>query len=202
MNIRVNCFLYGYFLERYIEKFGRKPKQWTIELLHDLWIRSRERSDKLNEEIWNYIKNIAGTIPEIDGKHFVYFRQNGDIRAYVIEWSNTFKSYTIHTTNLSEFKTRDERINFFISTDLNFEMGEELLRLNKLESKLHYRVFEIFWEKVEEQLQKKFKTVRPKESFVIKISDKKYIIKTEDRYGDYKKFKLECELTDDVTVIS
>lgn len=200
---KVNCFSYpeGYFLEKYREKFGRSPKQWTIESLHDLWIRSKKRSDKLHRDIWQYIEKIAETIPANDGKHIAYFNQNNTLRGYVIEWNESHKTYSTHTISVSEFKSRDERIDFFVSTELNFEMGEELFRLRKLESYLHHRVFQVFWEKVEDKLRAKFKNTRPRESFVLQISDKKYIIQTEDKYGDYKKFKLECELLNDDLVV-
>ena len=119
---KVNCFSYpeGYFLEKYREKFGRSPKQWTIESLHDLWIRSKKRSDKLHRDIWQYIEKIAETIPANDGKHIAYFNQNNTLRGYVIEWNESHKTYSTHTISVSEFKSRDERIDFFVSTELNF----------------------------------------------------------------------------------
>lgn len=200
----VNCFKYtkGYFLESYRDNFGRDPKQWTIESLHDLWVRAKKRSDRRNKDIWKYVKRIAETIPATDGQHIVYFRQYGGVRAYIIQWDNSYKTHTLRTVNISEFKTRDERINFYISTDLNFEMGEELYRLNKLESKLHWVVFNVFWEKLEERLKEIYKDKRPNESFPIQISDKKYIINSKEKYGSYKQFEFKCELNDDVLIIS
>ena len=68
----------------------------------------------------------------------------------------------------------------------------------KLESNIHYAVFEVLWELVEKKLREKFKNSRPENSFIIKIGNKKYIVSTEDKYGSYKKFKLQSELKDEV----
>ena len=35
----------------YEYKFGRKPKQWSIEMVHDLWCRTLDRSNKRRKDL-------------------------------------------------------------------------------------------------------------------------------------------------------
>lgn len=193
--IKVNCFMYpsGIFLERYIEKFGRKPKQWTIESLHDLWLKSKKRSDERTEKVWNFIAEIAEKIPANSrNEHLVYYMQDDRVRGYSIGYSSSFKSHSLGHTDVN-FQTREEKIDFFLTTELNFEMGEKLRNLKKFESNLDYRVFEVFWSKVQESLREKFEDQRPPKCFALDIAGKKYLITNDDRYGSYYTFKLECE---------
>lgn len=184
---------FPYTRDRYIQKYGRAPKQWTIDSLHELWLKSKERYDQRNRDIWQYVEEITKVIPKNHrDEHLVYYTQKEQIRAYVIRYESTFRGPSIGHQDM-KFETREDRLEFLLTTELNFEMGQELKRRRDLETRLHWLVFEVLWEKVEESLRQKFKNQRPENAFVMEIGGKKYIIKTEDRYGSYYKFKLECE---------
>lgn len=207
--VKVNSLMFhGPFLDRYIEKYGRKPKEWTIESLHDLWLRVKARSDKRNSESWDFINKVKDQIEPTHkayrgrgDEYRIYFKQGDTIRYYSLTYDMSLDSWTRGIDNV-KFSTREEKLDFFLATEKEFELGEEQRRLVRLESSLHYVVFEVMWELVENNLREKFKNTRPENSFVIQIADKKYIVSTEDRYGSYKKFKLQSELKEDVLKIN
>lgn len=206
MRHKVNCFNSNLWLDRedwensFQIKYKRKPKIWDIESLHNLWLKSKERSDKRSKDVWDQITKIAESIPANDrGEHHAYYTQDGETRCYIVRYESTYKSHSLGNETM-KFKTREEKLDFFLSTELNFQMGEELKRLKEFESKYHWVTFNILWDQVEEKLRKKFKNSRPDSSFTIEIGDKKYIISTEDRYGSYHKFKLESELTEPIRI--
>lgn len=172
-------------------KFGRHPKKWTIESLHDLWLRSSERSYKRSKAIWDYINKIVEVIPPNDrGEHLVYYKQNGIDRGYVIRYESTFRGPSIGHIDL-KFNSREEKIDFFLTTELNFKMGQELKRLRDLETNHNYVVFNALWYRVERSLENKFKNKRPNKSFILRIGNKDYIVSSKD--WPYGKYNLESE---------
>ena len=188
----------------FTRKYKRKPKEWSIDQIHDLWVRAKERADKKQLELSNYIKEIAKEIPANEkGGHIVYFYnrhdKSGRIYQYNLNWSNEYKSYMIGS-NPVDLKTRDEKLTFILSNDKQFEMGQKFDEIYHNTSRIHYRVREILWRIVEEKLQNKFKdAVNIPDIFPLQIGNKKYYIALDEqhRYG-WKKFHLKNECDDEV----
>jgi hypothetical protein len=192
------------------QKFKRKPKNWTFEEIHDLWIRVGERSEKRRQELLRYQDLIIKEIPKNDkGERLLYFMLRDDLYSYNFRYRDDFKSYGV-STNLVRFSTdkitaRSEKIDFIISNEKQFEMGKQYRYLDKMCSHKHYRVFEILWRNVEEYLQKSFKDLPylKTDVFIISISNKKYYVKVDEQHRfSYKKFHFGGEVTDGEIVIS
>ena len=63
-------FLYSNSFER---KFNRKPKEWTIEQIHALYEKAKERSNKRWKSRSEFIKKIVDKIPKIVKMSVIYF---------------------------------------------------------------------------------------------------------------------------------
>ena len=145
-------------------RFKRKPNMWTIEQVHDLWTRACERGSKRQADITSCIKNIVKEIPKNDkGQHIVYFYYKNDthVSSYTFTYHHNFKShgYITDTVRFSKDKVvaRDEKLDFILSKERAFEMGQEFYSLKKMETSLHCLVMNIMWEMVENKLRKQFK---------------------------------------------
>lgn len=162
-------------------------------MLHDLWLRAKKRSDERSKKVWEFIKEIIKKIPpNNNNEYLVYYMQNEQIRAFCIHYDKHFKSYSLSHIDIN-FKTREEKLDFFLATELNFKMGQKLKELKRYESNLHLKVFEVFWSKVKRLLCEKFKHTKPPKCFALNIAGKKYLINSGDRFGNNYTFKLECE---------
>lgn len=191
--------------EMFKYKFGRDPRNWTIDQLHNLYIRSNERTNKRRKEYSNYIDSIIKEIPKNDnGYHIVYFSNKGRDFQYEISYNTSYKSWAIRTESL-ELKSREDRLFFLLhsSNIKTFEMGQKLFDLGKLRSNLHYIVKEVMWELVEKELKDRFKgkSIRD-EIFIIDISGKKYFVEIdENSYGNYYKFNMKNEFVDEIILV-
>lgn len=144
-------------------KFNRDPKEWSLDQLYDLYLRAKERSDKRSLDFTNHIKKIIESVEPNNGYYEVYFNINGLVHKYQIskpdycDWS--------YSTNRVEFskdvvKGREEKINFILGKEIQFELGEEMKRLSKMVSHFHRQVFYIIEDVIDQKLNKKFKNVR------------------------------------------
>ena len=98
---------------------------------------------------------------------------------------------------------RNEKIEFILSNQKAFEMGEKYYHLDKMLGDLHLRVFNILWNMIDKKLMDHFtkSNIRPQKAFVISISDKKYMISCDDWYYGYGKFKFCGEYDDSIIKI-
>jgi len=174
--------------------YGRYPKNWTIESVHSLYLKLLERSNKRYELTRECIDEITSTIPK-DNKHICYYETDDRTMCIEFTYYNEYKSYGVSRNTLDMSKlSRDEKLAFLLATEKQFELGEKYNRLSKNESSYHYYVFSVLWEMIENKLKEHFKGVRPKDTFVISISDKKYyVIVDRDRYYGNFKFGGECK---------
>lgn len=195
-------------IECFNKRFGRNPKSWTIDQIHDLWERSVQRGNSRQKDLSNYIDRIVKEIPKNDRKeHVVYFYQdappspNGPlqyIRSFVFTYHTNWRGYGWSICDV-KLETRDERLTFILSNDKEFEMGKEFRRLDRLRTGLQHRVLSIMWNLVSDQLSKKFKNdyLSPGSIFTINISNKKYYVQVDERshgYGYHKfNFMGECK---------
>ena len=61
--------------EFYKAKFGKEPKKWNIEMIHDLWLRAKKRDEKYSQEFSSYINEVVAEIRADErGSHRVYFK--------------------------------------------------------------------------------------------------------------------------------
>lgn len=201
--IRVNFLQPQIFKHR----FGREPKNWTIEQLHDLWLRTCERSNKRRKEYCDCVDAIAKEIPKNEkGEVIVYYKHKGrkNLSQYKLSYNRDWKSWSVSRDSVS-LKTREDRLSFLLhSTTKVYEMGQKLFELDSLymSTNSSYKVREIMWRQVEESLRQRFKDEPYKhynKIFVLSISDKKYFVEIDDRTAPrYYKFSLQNEFNDEV----
>jgi hypothetical protein len=144
-------------------KFDREPKEWSLDELYDLYLRAKERADKRNLDFTNHIKNIIESVEPNNGYHEVYFNVNGWVMKYQI--SKPDYSDWAYSTNRVEFskdvvKGREEKIDFILGKEIQFELGVEMKRLEKMRSNFHRHIFCIISDVIDEKLNKKYKGVR------------------------------------------
>ena len=193
--------------EFFILKFKRKPKMWTIETIHDLWLRTCERGAIQRNHLRAVTNEIVSKIPtqgeKNNPKQVVYcaIPDSDKIRTYSFSYHHDFRSYGVSEDRLSfstdKVKARDEKIDFLLNNELAFELGEKYHKAKKHTSDLQYVVENILWEMVYEELRKKYKKEFPPNVIIVSISDRKYYVTVEDKYGYYLKFKWQMEVTND-----
>lgn len=190
----------------YEYKFGRKPKQWSIEMVHDLWCRTLDRSNKRRKDLIDCIDEIVNTItPEVnrfgEKEYRVYYNIESVVNYYKL--SNSQRGLGMsYTRDLLKFEgnsaqSRDEKLTFILANQKAFELGEKMLRLEKLCSYQHYRVKEILSEMLQDELRKRYKEYDNRENMIIQISDKSYFVRVDSSHFPYKKFELLDEVKPD-----
>jgi hypothetical protein len=146
-------------------KFKRAPKQWSFEQLYDLYLRAKERSDKRRKEHSDFINKIIKEVqPNERGEHRVYFsREHGKTYMYCIRKDTDF-GWCYSTEHVIFSKDivvgRDEKLEFILSNQKQFELGEELRRLDLMKSNFDRHIFGIIEQLVNESLCKKYKNVK------------------------------------------
>lgn len=188
-------------------RYNRKPKLWTLSMLHDLYIKAKKRYDTKQSDLRNCIKEIVETIPKNSkNEHLVYFyneKDKNEIWGYQISYNKSFKSYGTSTfklkfENKSTELLREEKLDFLIANENSFELGKKYKNTQKLVSKYHHYIFSFMSEMVEEKLRKYYKDndITPNDIIIINIGEVKYFVKTEDKYG-YMKFRLMNQFLDE-----
>ena len=193
--------------EVFTNRFKRKMKKWTIDEVHDLWLRACDRGSKRYQaKSKQNDKIIKEVTPNERGEYIVYYYPKydpGHVHRYKFSYHSDWKSYGVSRDRV-EMKTRDEKLTFILSKEKEFELGEEYHRLDNLCSDLQWRVKEVLWRMVEEKLQKKFKDVGSNipDVFILNIGTKRYFIELDEqhKYG-YSRFHMKNECTGDVLSI-
>lgn len=182
-------------------RFKREPKKWTIEDVHELWLRTLTRADEVRSVITSIRKKITKEIkPNERGQYIVYCDSGFYGRTEKIEfsWHNDWRSYGI-SRDLLEFSkdiklARQEKIDFLIQNERAFELGSEYNEACKYQSNINYKVGHILNEMVQDKLRKYFKDIdsNPPKVLTIKIGDYEYYVKSDEqhRYGNYLVFDL------------
>ena len=192
-------------------KFGRKPKDWTLEEVHDLWLRATKRYHKKRDVSRALWKEIVDTFSEGDKETFHLYHEDeeGTINKFRFSWSTSWDGYGCSRDWGLEFSknpkvARDEKIDFIINNEKAFEYGKRYYENEKIKNTLHAIVGSIMWEMIDHKLREHFKSVeeKPKSIFQINIGDKKYYIHAS---GDgllvknsYTKFEFGNEVVDEV----
>ncbi len=181
------------------DKFNREPKNWTIEQVHDLYLRAKERYEKRRDIICEYGDKIVKEIPKNkNGEHIVYYYLDNRICYYSLSYSDTFKSYGVSQGDI-QLKTLKEKLEFLTKTENAFKLGEKYKELNKLRTTKHYIVKEIMLDMINEKLSSRFKDVfiHSHTIIAVQIGNKKYYMKSGENSGHYYRFELYDEFTED-----
>jgi len=152
-------------------KFGKEPREWSFKELHDLYLRAKERADRRRKEFSDFIDMIIKEVePNEKGEHRVYFNRESGTYMYSIRKDEDFGwSYSTSQVVFSKdvVAARDEKIEFILSNQKQFEFGEELRRLEKMRSSFDRHVFGIIEEAMDEELRKRYK--KTKNHYVPKV---------------------------------
>jgi len=171
-------FFYKYEFACLFERdFGRPPKKWTIEGIHNLWVKACKRASDRRMDTNNYLNEIVKEIPkDRNGYHTVYYYIDDRICSYQISYDDYHKCYRV-SFRTPELKTREGRLDFFIAEKRAFEMGEIYHKKRKIETHLQDIAFQILWRLVEEKLLKIYKNQNfYKQILMVEIAGIKYNI--------------------------
>ena len=183
-------------------RFKREPKDWSIEDLHSLWLKVKERNRARQKVYWDLIREAGETLPG-EGTKQVYYHYIGkdgkeSLRSFRISFDKSWRGWSIgHET--VKFENRDEKLAFWIADETNFEFGRKIFEAQKFTSgRLEGLVYSVLIDEINKALNEKFKSLKenPPKSFTIILGGKEYIIITDrDRgYGySYNNFILSSE---------
>lgn len=191
------------------KRFKRKAKKWSIEEIHDLYLKCVERNRIRKSILSEVTEYVVNQVPQENGERKVYaHNKRGDILVYTIRYVSDFKSYGTSTDFLKfsndKVKSREEKIDFIINNEKLFEIGEQYRKAYNNVSMLEQVVFKYLWKIVENKLRIEFKDVKygPPDVFTISIGGKKYYVKSSEqhRYG-YMVFHFGGEVKENVIEI-
>ena len=195
------------FYESYFfrERFNREPKLRSLEKLHSLYLLANERSRNRRKEFSDYVNFIIKEVEPEKTKYGenikIYFEERDETYIFKItksdEWDWSYSTDSLKWSS-NEVEARDEKISFLLDNKRNFELGQEMRRLEKFRSRLEYRVFRHITNKVNDALCEKFKEVKNYSiARILKVNIGGYIYLvqlTEDSrnssYSGYKKFEI------------
>lgn len=175
-------------------RFKREPRIKTLEQVHDLWLRSCERAYERKKPYIKIFDTIIKEIPDVNGYKKVYYSEEGKLYEYSFSYTSQFDSYGYSTSlvnfNKSKEENREEKINFILSNQKAFELGEKFNESTKLICHKQNRLRSILFEMVEEKLKALYKkSCFAPEITTVKIKDKEYYMELDkDSYGEYMKF--------------
>ena len=192
-------------------KFGRDPKKRSISELHALYKRAQERSITKRKQISDLIDRIVKETPLVkkqgENCHTVYFNMNDKIYKYEFTYRSEYKSWAYSWNSLNfEGDTqskREQKINFFLSNDIAFELGEKFRKLDKGQKNLEYKVKHILIDEISEELRKKFNKVTSFEVpnvIPVKVNDETLIFNLDSQsFGLYNKFNFVGFLSEELS---
>jgi hypothetical protein len=197
-------FFYPEVFER---KFNRNPKQWSLEDLHDLYLRAKERAEKRWKLSQSIIDTIQKEIVQFDNKTQVYFyqttRDTTYLRNYEFTWKNKRDKYTSWSIGDPKLNNREERLDFLIANSRAFELGQQFYESKTLEDmswRTMWRVKDIFWQVLERKLRSLYESEVVKETLIIEVSGHKYFVHVDNGYG-YPNFRLQNEFNGEIIKI-
>ena len=185
----------------YKKKFNREPKQWSIEDLHNLYLKAKERSKKRQKLSSDCGKRIISELPiEVrDACRYAYFYREEYNRNKDIEYKTSLYRYRITPTKLrgvdsftwstervDSTASRDEKLSFILANERAFELGEEFNKLEKLRSSYHHYIWHEIWQIIEKKLDNIYKDKEVPPTIKLKIGDKEYLVIGEDNYHHIK----------------
>lgn len=203
-------------VESFEFKFNRKPRIRTISEVHDLYIRSIERSNIKSKEILNCIDEIISTIsPQSSGnrryndRYITHFYIDDILYQYSMSYEPMYDSYSTSYDRVrfeqgSIEEIRDRKINFLINNSTSLKLGEKYRNLSSSNRYYHIMVKCALEDMLIKLLDKKYEGVissKLPEIIPIIIDSRRYIFKVDSTsHGVYKKFVLLGESVDDIVI--
>jgi hypothetical protein len=189
-------------------KFKREPKVWTIESIHELYLKVLERHSVRQKLVIDCVNRIIDEVQEFEkGKRKVYFNRGGKIYQRELSKNSEYDSWGIHSADLVKFNSdktihnRNEKLEFLLSNEKAFELGELYESLQGNTKYYHHRVKEILSEMIEDKLRFIYKEKEAPNILTVSIDDKRYYVQCDDQYRYsriYKKFKLLNEVNEEI----
>jgi hypothetical protein len=188
-------------------KFGRNPKDRSIEELHQLYLDLYSRHLKKREKVLKVISRIEKELPEANiysntQTRVLYKEKGGKVYRRVLSYNTEYKCWGVGTWDEMRFnksvgQNRDDILDLLFSCSKHFELGA-LYDAYQGDDKYLYRIpWTALCEKVSDRLREKFKDEVAPEYLTITIGDRNYIVHCDDqsRYSRfYKTFTLKNEV--------
>lgn len=194
-------------IEYFKIKFGREPKNWTIEMIHSLYLRALERHNSRQKLVIDCIDRIVNEVKEFEkDKRTIYFNRGGKVYYRELSRYSQYDSWGIRSADVLKFKNskledRNSKIEFLLSNEKAFELGELYESLQGNTKFIHLRVREILSECIQDVLRKKFEGIVAPQISTISIGEKSYYVECSDHSRInkiYKEFKLLNEVTEEI----
>lgn len=193
------------------KKFKRELKVWTIESVHDLYVRALNRHNERHRLLLDCIDRIANQVPSTNkNERVVYYTSKGKIYSRTFFWridSGMVPSWSVGSPNqvvnekAISAKVRDNKLEFILSNEIAFELGEEYQKMRVLTKYVHLFIFAVLEDLVQEKLRSHYEGVVAPNITVIDICGKKYNVYCDDnsRYClEFKTFKILGEAPEEV----
>lgn len=181
-------------------KYKRQPKVWSIEQVHNLYLKTLERHNIRQKKLLDVRDRIVSEVEEFEkGKRKVYFTKDDKIYQrefnYYLEYDSWGTSWDVlKFTSDKTISNRDQKLEFLLSNDKQFELGELYESLKGDTKCLHHHIWHVLSEMVEEKLRVEFKGKDSPEILTIDISGHKYYVVCDKQHmynRFYKKFELK-----------
>ena len=191
----------------YKKKLGKEKKYRSIKEIHDLYIRTKKRSESrqnvINDIIDEIIKKVPLTKHYGSEKHITYFYNDDDtLYQYEMSYMSEWQSYGISINRVvfegTVEEIRKQTIDFVISEDITFELGEKYHKNVNFNKNLHRRIMRVLIEAIRNNLVEIYHDVKfldiPR-VIPVSIGDCQYIFHIDnDSNRYYKDFKFIGEL--------
>jgi hypothetical protein len=181
-------------------KYKRQPKVWSIDQVHNLYLKTLERHNIRLRRLIDVRDRIINEVEEFErSKRKVYFTEDGVIHQRDFHYWVEYNSWG-SSTNIVKFNNdnnvinRNEKLEFLLSNDKQFELGELYEKMRGVTRHLHLYIWGILSEMVEEKLRVEFKGEDSPEILTIDISGHKYYVVCDKQHmynRFYKKFELK-----------
>ena len=126
-------------------KLGREPRVRSIAEVHRIYLETKERYIKRSETTREIIEKIKKEIEPQDNyrkKRIVYFNQEARGEVYLRQYEISFEyGDDCYSTSIGDtrFKTRDEKLEFILSNQKAFELGQDFYETKKIEDDAYRR---------------------------------------------------------------
>jgi len=187
-------------------RFGKNPKDWSIEKLHQLYLDAYLRASKKRKIVLDIIQRISDELPDagvyVNTKTRVLYKEKESIiYRRVLSYQEEYQCWGVGSWEELKFNgsisdIREEKLNLLLSCQKQFELGALYDKYNRDNLYLYRIPWEALCEKVNDKLRKKFDNKTAPEYFTITIGDRNYVVHCDDqnRYNKfYKSFSLKNE---------
>ena len=184
-------------------KYRYVRKEHSIEKVHDIWVKAKERSTIRRNRFNNFINTIPNHVePNDKGDYILYYNIKETVNVVVLNFRGRFGGWSFHTDHLNMDKDRDKILSYWIADDSITELGNKFREMDKDRGyRLEGISRKILDDKINRHFREHFNKLKkyPPDSFITIIGDKKYIVTTKDRH-DYATFTLSSEVEEPIKI--